>query len=123
MREDFEVGDFDPDLAESVDDVGENGTVVGVDSVGGVVVVRRKWKKFPVCPESMRENIPCLDNLEAIRALNSTERGEKFERHCPDKALDCVVPAPKDYKKPIPWPRSRDEVISCLFPIVANLIF
>lgn len=113
MREDFEVGDFDPDLAESVDEVGENGAVVGVDSGGGaaVGVVKGKWKKFPVCPESTREYIPCLDNLEAIRALNSTEKGEKFERHCPDKALDCVVPAPNDYKKPIPWPRSRAEVI------------
>lgn len=123
MREDFEVGDFDPDLAESVDEVGETGTVLGVDSGGGGVVVRGKWKKFRVCPESMREYIPCLDNVEAIRALNSKEKGEEFERHCPDKALDCVVPAPRDYKKPIPWPKSRDEVISCWFPVVANLIF
>lgn len=113
MREDFEVGDFDPDLAESVDEVGENGTVVGVDSGGGVAVgvVRGKWKKFPVCPVSMMEYIPCMDNAEAIRALNSTEKGEKFERLCPDKAIDCVVPAPKNYRKPIPWPRSRGEVI------------
>lgn len=120
MREDFEVGDFDPDLAESVDEVGESGTVVGVDSGGGVVVVRGKWKKFPRCPESMREYIPCLDNVEAIRALKSKGKGEKFERHCPDKALDCVVSAPGDYRRPIPWPKSRDEVISCF---VANLIF
>ncbi|KAJ9553423.1 hypothetical protein OSB04_017468, partial [Centaurea solstitialis] len=46
------------------------------------------------------------------QAVKSTEKGEKFERHCPekDKGLACLVPAPKGYKAPIPWPRSRDEV-------------
>ncbi|KAD2805139.1 hypothetical protein E3N88_38516 [Mikania micrantha] len=37
---------------------------------------------------------------------------ERIRRHCPekDKGLNCLVPAPKGYKAPIPWPRSRDEV-------------
>ncbi|KAK4384335.1 protein DETOXIFICATION 35 [Sesamum angolense] len=48
----------------------------------------------------------------AIKKLNSTEKGEKFERHCPEegKGLNCLVPAPKGYRTPIPWPRSRDEI-------------
>ncbi|XP_020240976.1 probable methyltransferase PMT11 [Asparagus officinalis] len=66
--------------------------------------------KFRVCDKRMREYIPCLDNVEAIKRLRSTERGERFERFCPERALDCLVPAPKDYKSPIPWPQSRDEV-------------
>ncbi|GMP79558.1 hypothetical protein CsSME_00035046 [Camellia sinensis var. sinensis] len=60
----------------------------------------------------MREYIPCLDNVDAISRLNSTERGEGFERHCPqkEKGLNCLVPRPKGYKLKIPWPQSRDEV-------------
>ncbi|XP_021760906.1 probable methyltransferase PMT10 [Chenopodium quinoa] len=72
----------------------------------------RVLEKYKVCNESMREFIPCLDNVDVIRRLNSTERGEKFERHCPEigKGLDCLVPAPPKYRSPIPWPQSRDEV-------------
>ncbi|PWA65470.1 S-adenosyl-L-methionine-dependent methyltransferases superfamily protein [Artemisia annua] len=46
-------------------------------------------------------------------ALVSTEKGERFERHCPekDKGLSCLVPPPKGYKAPIPWPTSRDEAL------------
>ncbi|KAK9096223.1 hypothetical protein Sjap_021720 [Stephania japonica] len=60
----------------------------------------------------MREYIPCLDNVEAIKKLKSTDKGEQFERHCPgkEKELNCLVPPPKDYKTPITWPKSRDEV-------------
>lgn len=108
MREDFEVGEFDPDLAESLG--GENGTVGGGGGDWWGSPAKVVWGRFPLCAESMSEYIPCLDNAEAIGALNSTERGERFERHCPRKGWDCVVPAPKDYRKPIPWPKSRDEV-------------
>ncbi|RZC59406.1 hypothetical protein C5167_006707, partial [Papaver somniferum] len=40
------------------------------------------------------------------------KKGEKYERHCPDSdhQLNCLVPAPVDYKTSIPWPKSRDEV-------------
>nr|GEY05366.1 probable methyltransferase PMT11 [Tanacetum cinerariifolium] len=86
--------------------------VVEGGSVGGRGKVRVGVGKFEMCPESMREYIPCLDNVDAIKALVSTEKGERFERHCPekDKGLSCLVPAPKGYKAPIPWPASRDEV-------------
>ncbi|KAJ3676685.1 hypothetical protein LUZ60_004097 [Juncus effusus] len=71
-----------------------------------------KIEKFGVCDEKMKEYIPCLDNEQAIKMLNSTEKGEKWERHCPaeSQSLNCLIPAPKGYKTPIPWPQSRDEV-------------
>lgn len=105
MKEDFAVGDYDPDVVENWPGVGNETDL----SENNKVV---KVKKFGLCPESMREYIPCLDNVEAIQKLNSTEKGDKFERHCPekDKGLNCLVPAPRGYQTPIPWPRSRDEV-------------
>lgn len=110
MRDDFDVGGGganDTDLAATDEALPQEPTDAG-PAVGSRVRIGR----FPVCPESMREYIPCLDNEEEIRRLPSTERGERFERHCPakDKGLSCLVPAPKGYKAPIPWPRSRDEV-------------
>ncbi|OAY46136.1 probable methyltransferase PMT11 [Manihot esculenta] len=104
MNDDFEVGEFDPEVVE------DWGNETGVES--GEKDVRVRVKRFELCPESMREYIPCLDNVDAIKRLNSTERGEKYERHCPGegKGLNCLVPPPKGYRQPIPWPRSRDEV-------------
>ncbi|XP_068641264.1 probable methyltransferase PMT11 [Aristolochia californica] len=110
MREDFVLDGYDSDLAsDTFGDENDNSSPASVGSNSGG---RFKLKKFPICPNSMREYIPCLDNVEAIQKLKSTEKGEKFERHCPEqgKGLDCLVPAPKDYKQPIPWPRSRDEI-------------
>lgn len=110
MTDDFVVGEFDPAVIESVvNGSGENNGVVENDgkrrgdsrvSIG----------KFRVCDEGLRDYVPCLDNVEAIKRLNSTERGESFERHCPERGLDCLVPRPKGYKLRIPWPKSRDEV-------------
>uniref|UniRef100_A0A2P2NFE7 Methyltransferase n=1 Tax=Rhizophora mucronata TaxID=61149 RepID=A0A2P2NFE7_RHIMU len=104
MSDDFEVGEFDPALVETW------GNKTEIDSENKDSRVR--VKRFELCPESMREYIPCMDNVDAIKKLKSTERGEKFERHCPEqgKRLNCLVPPPKGYRPPIPWPRSRDEV-------------
>ncbi|KAK9683343.1 hypothetical protein RND81_10G133700 [Saponaria officinalis] len=103
MTDNFEIGEFDPTVVddfENVTDAKEEGRV------------RVRVSRFPICPESTREFIPCMDNVEAIKKLNSTEKGEKFERHCPEsgKGLNCIVPPPKNYRSPIPWPKSRDEV-------------
>ncbi|PKA63968.1 putative methyltransferase PMT11 [Apostasia shenzhenica] len=108
MREDFGAGPLGQDLAEEEPPVAAGNKT----EVEGMTGVRVRIEKFRLCPESMKEYIPCLDNEDEIRKLSSTERGERFERHCPDmgKRLNCLVPAPKKYKKPIPWPRSRDEV-------------
>lgn len=108
MTVEFEVGEFDPN---SVEDLGnsdgpEEKKVGSRDSTV-------KIQKFRVCKAGMEDYIPCLDNVEEIARLNSTERGEKYERHCPEKGkgLDCLVPMPKGYKYRLPWPASRDEVI------------
>lgn len=112
MTEDFDVGEFDSSLVgewENVTDRNEKGGDSG-DEAGRV---RVKVNKFELCPMSMKEYIPCLDNEEAIKKLKSTANGEKFERHCPGvgDGLNCLVPTPRGYKVPIPWPRSRDEVL------------
>ncbi|XP_004239912.1 probable methyltransferase PMT11 [Solanum lycopersicum] len=106
MNDNFEVGEFDPEV---VDNWGVGNETEVEDGDG---VKRFRVKKFGLCPDSMREYIPCLDNVEAISKLKSTERGEKFERHCPekDKGLNCLVPPPRGYRAPITWPKSRDEV-------------
>ncbi|XP_073282207.1 probable methyltransferase PMT11 [Primulina huaijiensis] len=106
MTDDFEVGEYDPEVLENWTRANET---PGLER-GGEIRVR--IKKFPMCAESMSDYIPCLDNEKTIRKLSSTGRGEKFERHCPEKGegLNCLIPAPKGYKTPIPWPRSRDEV-------------
>lgn len=72
-----------------------------------------KIAKFKPCPSSMKEYIPCLDNVDAIKKLSSVQKGEKWERHCPeseDAYLKCLVPPPAGYQYPIRWPKSRDEV-------------
>ncbi|KAK8476890.1 hypothetical protein V6N13_043136 [Hibiscus sabdariffa] len=108
MSDKFEIGEFDPNLVENWG----NGTEIGAETGKEGVKSTFRVKKFGFCGESMREYIPCLDNVEAIKRLKSTDRGERFERHCPEegKGLNCLIPAPKGYRPPIPWPRSRDEV-------------
>lgn len=113
MSEEFDVGEFgEGDLVEEW----RNETKVGDGDSDRDKGNRVRVTKFRMCPTSMSEYIPCLDNVEAIKKLESTERGERFERHCPeeDRGLDCLVPAPSKYRTPIPWPKSRDEV-SVLF--------
>lgn len=114
MSDDFEVGEFDP--ADVVENWDENGTEIASEESGDSSR-RVKLTKFAACPGSKSEYIPCLDNEEAIRQLKSIKKGEKFERHCPepDRGVDCLVRPPKKYKRPIPWPQSRDEVFSLSF--------
>ncbi|XP_057441908.1 probable methyltransferase PMT11 [Lotus japonicus] len=112
MSEEFEVGDFDPEMVEDWGNetrVEDSGSGQGQGQGQGP---RPAVKRFGLCPRSMSEYIPCLDNAEVIEKLESTEKGERFERHCPveGKGLNCLVPPPKGYRPPVPWPRSRDEV-------------
>ncbi|CAN4075710.1 unnamed protein product [Withania somnifera] len=112
MTNDFLVGEFDEEEIDSVVD-GKNGTDhEGLESGGNGGGLRGKIGKFGVCNESMRDYIPCFDNVEEISKMNSSKNGGVLERHCPPKGkgLGCLVPWPKDYKLRIPWPNSRDEI-------------
>lgn len=107
MQTDFDIGDFDPDMADTNNTSNSNSSS-STDSSGEMK--KSLPKEFRVCDESKREYIPCLDNEEEIKKLKSTEKGERFERFCPKNGLDCLIPKPVGYKTPIPWPQSRDEV-------------
>ncbi|WOG93955.1 hypothetical protein DCAR_0313245 [Daucus carota subsp. sativus] len=102
MTEEFSVGEFDAELVEN--------RRSGNESEVGVFDGRVRVKRMKLCDWSLSEYIPCLDNVEAIRKLKSTKRGERFERHCPETRLNCLVRTPLGYTTTIPWPRSRDEV-------------
>lgn len=56
------------------------------------------------------EYIPCLDNLKAIKKLQSISHYEHRERHCPDEVSTCLVSLPEGYRSPIRWPKSREMV-------------
>ncbi|KAK4276697.1 hypothetical protein QN277_014816 [Acacia crassicarpa] len=107
MSDDFKIGELDASLMQELGNLSE----IRAEKEGesGVMV---KIERFKVCDPSMTDYVPCLDNEEWIKRLNSSQRGEKYERHCPEegKGLNCLVPRPKGYKSPIPWPKSRDEV-------------
>ncbi|KAM1527921.1 hypothetical protein ACFXTI_017030 [Malus domestica] len=107
MSEEFKVGEFDPSLIEDLRNV--SGGEEKLEDGGGV---RVRVGKYKVCNGRMTDYIPCLDNVKEIKRWNSSERGEKYERHCPGqgKELNCVVPRPKGYQTRIPWPQSRDKV-------------
>lgn len=112
MVDDFNVGDIDAKTAnEMLSNLTRKEDEERENERKEVRV--RVVEKYKVCDQSMREIIPCLDNVDAIRRLNSSENGEKFERHCAekDKGLDCLVPAPNGYQSPIPWPQSLHQVI------------
>lgn len=68
--------------------------------------------------------IPCLDNVQAIRRLPSTKHYEHRERHCPDEAPTCLVSLPEGYKRPVPWPTSREKVYHILLVLMKkSLLF
>lgn len=71
-------------------------------------------KTFPVCDSRYSELIPCLDRHlhSQLKLKLNLSLMEHYERHCPTahRRLNCLIPAPTEYKVPIPWPASRDEV-------------
>ncbi|KAG7608274.1 S-adenosyl-L-methionine-dependent methyltransferase [Arabidopsis suecica] len=110
MSDEFQIGDYDVESAETLGNQTEFESSDDDDIKS--TTARVSVRKFEICSENMTEYIPCLDNVEAIKRLNSTARGERFERNCPNDGmgLNCTVPIPQGYRSPIPWPRSRDEV-------------
>ncbi|KAK1309039.1 putative methyltransferase PMT3 [Acorus calamus] len=77
-------------------------------------------KSFPVCDDRHSELIPCLDRnlIYQMRLKLDLSLMEHYERHCPqpERRFNCLVPPPPDYKIPIKWPKSRDEVWKANIP-------
>lgn len=71
-------------------------------------------KTFPVCDSRHSELIPCLDRHlhSQLKLKLNLSLMEHYERHCPPshRRLNCLIPPPSNYKAPIQWPASRDEV-------------
>ncbi|XP_021904050.1 probable methyltransferase PMT22 [Carica papaya] len=94
-----------PTLINAHDDAGDDGEADLDDGNGGLSV---KWER---CKGTVAVDIiPCLDNMLAIKRLKSRRHMEHRERHCPKPTPKCLVPLPKWYKIPLPWPKSRDMI-------------
>ncbi|XP_062185329.1 probable methyltransferase PMT15 [Phragmites australis] len=65
-------------------------------------------REYEVCPAKYSEYTPCEDVERSLRFPR--DRLIYRERHCPSdgERLRCLVPAPKGYRNPFPWPTSRD---------------
>ncbi|BAF27284.2 probable methyltransferase PMT2 [Oryza sativa Japonica Group] len=79
-------------------------------SLGGVNPLVMTDKVFEPCHIRYSDYTPCQDQN---RAMNFPRENMNYrERHCPTetKKLRCLIPAPKGYVTPFPWPKSRDYV-------------
>lgn len=67
-----------------------------------------KVKKFKPCDVKYTDYTPCQDQDRAMKFPR--ENMNYRERHCPkeEEKLHCLIPAPKGYTTPFPWPKSRD---------------
>lgn len=76
-----------------------------IDDDGGA-----KPKTFEPCDEHYTDYTPCQDQSRAM--LFPRENMNYRERHCPqeEEKLYCLIPAPRGYVAPFPWPKSRDFV-------------
>lgn len=69
-----------------------------------------KSKVFKPCDAKYTDYTPCQDQDRAMKFPR--ENMIYRERHCPpeEEKLKCLIPAPKGYTSPFPWPKSRDYV-------------
>ncbi|KAL5991028.1 hypothetical protein ACLOJK_011934 [Asimina triloba] len=61
------------------------------------------------CPRNFSDYCPCQDL--ARQWLFGIEKKQHKERHCPPGTSErarCLIPRPKGYKTPFPWPKSKD---------------
>ncbi|KAL9225922.1 hypothetical protein vseg_001796 [Gypsophila vaccaria] len=67
-------------------------------------------KVFEPCDAKYTDYTPCQDQMRAM--MFPRENMNYRERHCPpeEEKLHCLIPAPKGYTTPFPWPKSRDYV-------------
>ncbi|KDO86019.1 hypothetical protein CISIN_1g007645mg [Citrus sinensis] len=69
-------------------------------------------KPIESCPADSVDHMPCEDprrNSQLSREMNFYR-----ERHCPlpDQTPLCLIPPPRGYKIPVPWPESLSKVAS-----------
>ncbi|OIV94050.1 hypothetical protein TanjilG_14297 [Lupinus angustifolius] len=85
-------------------DTHHGGEVSNIDEAGS------KPKVFKPCHTRYTDYTPCQDQRRAMAFPR--ENMNYRERHCPreEKKLHCLIPAPKGYVTPFPWPKSRDYV-------------
>jgi hypothetical protein len=69
---------------------------------------RQNLQLFSFCAKNFTEYCPCQDPSRE-RQFGIERRFQK-ERHCPGspERLRCLVPRPAGYRRPFPWPKSRD---------------
>ncbi|XP_054791115.1 probable methyltransferase PMT14 [Prosopis cineraria] len=67
-----------------------------------------KAKVYKPCDSKYTDYTPCQEQDRAMRFPR--ENMIYRERHCPaeEEKLHCLIPAPKGYTTPFPWPKSRD---------------
>ncbi|RRT66826.1 hypothetical protein B296_00039824 [Ensete ventricosum] len=67
-------------------------------------------KTFEPCDDRYTDYTPCQDQNRAM--AYPRDNMIYRERHCPpdEEKLYCLIPAPKGYVAPFPWPKSRDYV-------------
>ncbi|XP_010257294.1 PREDICTED: probable methyltransferase PMT2 [Nelumbo nucifera] len=76
----------------------------------GVIDDQSKAEVFKSCGARYIDYTPCQDQR---RAMTFPRQNMIYrERHCPpeEEKLHCLIPAPKGYVTPFPWPKSRDYV-------------
>jgi SAM-dependent methyltransferase len=88
-----------PNLNFETHHAGETGNIDESDS-----------KPIEPCPASFTDFTPCQDQKRAMTFPR--ENMNYRERHCypEEEKLHCLIPAPKGYVTPFPWPKSRDYV-------------
>ncbi|KAJ6933074.1 methyltransferase PMT14 [Populus alba x Populus x berolinensis] len=69
-----------------------------------------KAKVFKPCDVKYTDYTPCQEQDRAMKFPR--ENMIYRERHCPreEEKLHCLIPAPKGYTTPFPWPKGRDYV-------------
>lgn len=76
----------------------------------GLNLPELKTQVLESCDSQYTDYTPCQDQKRAMTL--PMENMVYRERHCPqeNEKLHCLIPAPKDYITPFPWPKSRDYV-------------
>ncbi|XP_057436614.1 probable methyltransferase PMT19 isoform X2 [Lotus japonicus] len=64
---------------------------------------------FEFCPSNYTSYCPCEDPKRQKRFPN--KRWFRKERHCPqsNERLTCLIPKPVGYRRPFPWPESKES--------------